>query len=77
VRNKASHLEAVGLIASAIPVNQQLPDFKIKLASGNLWIPSSLSEVFVAGGKSKWKRIGELYKMKKLQKNFYGPSNHG
>jgi hypothetical protein len=77
VKSKALHLVAVGLIASAILANQQLTDFKIKLVSGKLWILSSLSKGIAAGGKSKWQRIGELYRMQKLQKNFYGSLNHG
>jgi hypothetical protein len=77
VKSKALHLVAVGLIASVILANQQLTDFKIKLVGGKLWIPSSPSKGLIAGGKSKWQRIGELYKMEKLQKNFYGSLNHG
>jgi hypothetical protein len=77
VKSKALHLVAVGLIASVILANQQLTDFKIKLVGGKLWIPSSPSKSLVAGGNSEWQRIGELYKMQKLQKNFYGSLNHG
>jgi hypothetical protein len=77
VKSKALHLVAVGLIASAILANQQLTDFKIKLAIGKLWILSSPSKGLVAGGKSKWQRIGELYKMEKLKKTFVGLINHG
>jgi hypothetical protein len=75
--SKALHLVAVGLIASVILANQQLSKFKIKLASGKLWILSSLNKDAVTGWRSKWQRIGELYKMEKLQKNFYGSLNHG
>jgi hypothetical protein len=72
VKSKALHLEAVGLIASAILANPQLTDFKIKLVSGKMWLLPSPRQGFVAGGKHKWQRIGELYKMEKIKKNFYG-----